>query len=166
MPSGSVLPSSRERSRPSSSLRASIVLPTASSRFARSCTEDIDHAGNAARAAPIAASACALSARAYSPMTSLKSDGLIFLAVSAPAIQSPPIKLRYISLMVFSSSVRAQKIARRQIAHQLAHAKGPGRRAIARGHAIFERAKAGGADHDPVVRLVRESHARCGAIVD
>src|SRR5664279_6653218 len=51
MPSGKVLPSSRERSRPSSSLRARIAFPTASSRFARSWIEDIDHTGNAARAA-------------------------------------------------------------------------------------------------------------------
>src|SRR5205807_1685047 len=166
IPSGSVLPSSRDKSRPSSSLRARMVLPTVSSRFARSCTDDIDQAGNAARAAAIALSACVLSARAYSPMTSLKSEGLTFLALSAPAIQSPPMKLRCISLIIILSSVRAQKIAGSQVTHQLAGAKSPGRRSVARGHTIFERTKACGADHDPVVRLVRESHARCAAIVD
>ena len=40
--------------------------------FARSWIEPIDHAGNAAFAAAIAAFACAASACAYSPMTSLE----------------------------------------------------------------------------------------------
>jgi len=45
-------------------LRARIVLPIVSSQLKRSWTDDAAHEGNAARAAPIAASACFLSARA------------------------------------------------------------------------------------------------------
>jgi hypothetical protein len=62
MPSGSVLPSSRESRRPISSLRASSSLPTASSTSKRCCGVLRLHAGNAARAAAIALSVCATSA--------------------------------------------------------------------------------------------------------
>ena len=75
-PSGSVLPSSRDRRRPSSSLRARISVPTRSRRFDRSWIDPAAHAGAAAFAAAIAARVCAASACAYSPITSPTFDGL------------------------------------------------------------------------------------------
>ncbi len=89
MPSGRVLPSSRDSSRPSSSFFARMVLPILSSRSCRSCSVVIDHFGKAARAAAIACSAWARSARAYSPTTSDRSDGFTFFAASGPSTQEP-----------------------------------------------------------------------------
>ena len=57
--SGSVLPSSRANSRPSSSRRANISAETRNRMSCRSCGEDRDQAGKAARAAAMAASTCA-----------------------------------------------------------------------------------------------------------
>ncbi|CFN71152.1 Uncharacterised protein [Bordetella pertussis] len=61
-PSGRVLPSSRDSSRPSSSLRASNSVPTASSTSARRCPVLRAHAWAAALAAAIAMPAWAASA--------------------------------------------------------------------------------------------------------
>ncbi len=88
-PSGSVLPSSRESRRPSSSLRARISLPARSRMFARSWMTPCAHPGNACFALAIASRACAASACAYSPMTSLTSDGFRLSVVVAPATHSP-----------------------------------------------------------------------------
>ena len=93
MPSGSVLPSSRDNIRPISSLRARISLPTASSTSKRSCGVAAAQPGNAARAAAIADSACASSACAYKPITSDVSEGLMLGSVVAPATHSPLMKL-------------------------------------------------------------------------
>ncbi len=89
MPSGSVLPSSRDNSAPSSSLRAMISLPARSRMLARSWIEPVDHAGNAFFAAATAVRACSASACAYSPITSLVSEGLRFGVAEAPATHSP-----------------------------------------------------------------------------
>ena len=79
MPSGSVLPSSRASRRPSSSLRARISSRgLASARRGAPADAERDQLGKAALAAAIAASASASrSAAAYSPTTSLVSDGLM-----------------------------------------------------------------------------------------
>jgi len=63
--SGSVLPSSRASSSPSSARRARISVPTKSSASKRCCGVEIDQAGNAARAAATAASTAAASPEAY-----------------------------------------------------------------------------------------------------
>jgi hypothetical protein len=76
MPSGLVLPSSRASSVPSSSRRARISVPILSSASARVWMPLVDQAGKALRAACTAASSCAASACAYSPITSAKLEGL------------------------------------------------------------------------------------------
>ncbi len=92
IPSASVFPSSRDRSRPMSSFRARISDPTLSRTFARSWMELSDQAGNAAAAASTAALASRASARAYSPMTSVRSDGFRFGAHDAAVVvHSPPM---------------------------------------------------------------------------
>jgi len=78
MPSASVLPSSRASSLPSSSRRARISVPILSRASCRAWIPPVDQAGKAARAACTAASSCAASACAYSPITSVRSDGLMF----------------------------------------------------------------------------------------
>ncbi len=88
-PSASVFPSSRESSRPSSSLRARMSDPALSRMFARSWIELTDHVVKAFLAASMAASACAASAIAYSPMTSLRSDGLRLGVHDVPGVHSP-----------------------------------------------------------------------------
>ncbi|KQY76839.1 hypothetical protein ASD52_22715 [Ensifer sp. Root142] len=55
-----------------------------------------DQAGNAALAAAIAAFASSAEARAYSPITSLVSDGLILRTASLPWIHSPSIRFLYV----------------------------------------------------------------------
>jgi hypothetical protein len=92
-PSGRVLPSSRESNAPSSSLRARISLPTKSSASARCCGVERAHAAAAPNAASIACSVCTASARAYSPIVSSRSEGLMLGAVVAPGVQAPPIRL-------------------------------------------------------------------------
>ena len=89
MPSGLVLPSSRDSSVPSSSLRARISVPIASRMSARCWMLAAAHFGNAARAASIAVAACAASARAYSPTMSAVLDGLTSGAASPPRSHSP-----------------------------------------------------------------------------
>ena len=84
MPSGSVLPSSRESSRPE--------LVLAGENFGAGAIEDVRalldrasaQAGKAAFAAAIASRACAASACAYSPMTSVTSDGLRLTVARRP----------------------------------------------------------------------------------
>ena len=82
--SGSVLPSSRASSRPSSSRRARISVEARSRMSWRSCGVVRAQAGKAACAAWTAASVWAASAWAYSPTTSLVSDGLMLRETPAP----------------------------------------------------------------------------------
>src|SRR6185503_4414868 len=93
MPAGKVLPSSRERSVPSSTLRLRMVSPIRSSASARSWRLPRAHAGAAATAAAMARLACAASARVYSPTTSSRFEGFRFRLVSTPDTHSPATKL-------------------------------------------------------------------------
>ena len=93
MPSGRVLPSSRDRSVPSSVLRFRIASPIRSRASARSWRLPRAHAGAAATAAAMARLACAASARAYSPTTSSRLEGFRFRLVSAPDTHSPATRL-------------------------------------------------------------------------
>ena len=88
MPSASVLPSSRASSAPSSALRARISSDALRSTAWRSSGPERDHAGKAALAAAMAAWVSATVARAYSPTTSLVSEGLM-LGMARPEIHSP-----------------------------------------------------------------------------
>ena len=90
-PSARVLPSSRASKRPSSSRRARTSLPIRSSASLRCSAVNFAHAACASNAASTAACACVASARAYSPITSLVSDGLMFRFTSTPVTHSPPI---------------------------------------------------------------------------
>ena len=67
------------------------------------CGVDRDHAGNAALAAAIAASACARVPRTASPTMSLVSDGLTFGARAPSDNHSPSIRLLNISMGGFST---------------------------------------------------------------
>ncbi|MGF6351397.1 hypothetical protein QF040_006110 [Variovorax sp. W2I14] len=87
--SGSVLPCSRAKSRPSSSLRARSSAPMRSSTSARRCGVLWLQCGKASVAARMAASACRRSARAYSATTSLVSEGLALIPVVALVSQRP-----------------------------------------------------------------------------
>ncbi len=102
IPSGSVLPSSRERMRPSSSLRARISSPIFFRASCRSWGVVRDQAGNAAFAAATARSAPARSERGKRPTMSLVLDGLTSGLESLARTHSPATKLRpSISAMAF-----------------------------------------------------------------
>ena len=100
MPLERGLPSSRDRSRPISSLRAMSSVPMNSSASARTCGVAAAQAGCAALAAAMAASVCALSAWAYSPTMSLRSEGLTFSRTPLPSSHSPLMKLRCSAMMI------------------------------------------------------------------
>ena len=85
------LPSSRASKVPSSSRRARISMPILSSASQRAWMPAVAQAGKAAWAACTAASSCAASACAYSPITSAVFDGLMFGLVRMPASHSPPM---------------------------------------------------------------------------
>src|SRR5205807_9086338 len=78
---------------PSSALRFRISVPMASSASKRCCGVERDQAGNAACAAPTASFACFSVARAYLPMTSRVSDGLVLAYSPEPSAQAPLMKL-------------------------------------------------------------------------
>ena len=76
MPSGSVLPSSRDSSRPSSSLRARISVPTRRGCSSAPGSSRAPTPGTRPSRRRSPSRACAASACAYSPTTSARSDGL------------------------------------------------------------------------------------------
>jgi hypothetical protein len=89
IPSAKGFPSSRDRRRPSSSLRARISVPMASRKSARTCGVAEAHCEKAALAAATAPLVKAASAAAYSPTISLKSEGLTSMIACLPAAHSP-----------------------------------------------------------------------------
>ncbi len=75
---------------PSSSARAASSTPIFSSAVKRSAGVAADHAGAAPSAASTATSTCAASAIAYSPTTSVRSDGFTSCATPPPSTHPPP----------------------------------------------------------------------------
>ncbi|RDL47658.1 hypothetical protein BLJAPNOD_05582 [Ensifer sp. M14] len=119
MPSASVLPSSRDNSRPSSSLRAKISSAVFRRMAWRSRMPERDQAGKAALAAAIAAFASSTEARAYSPITSLVSDGLI-LRTPSPPTHSPAIRFWCNVIMGF-----LDQLACGEVPHEMGCAERP-----------------------------------------
>jgi len=94
IPSASVLPSSRESRRPSSSLRA-MISAEAAARMSWRCWIGLRaQAWEAATAASMACSVAAASACANWPTTSPVLDGLMLSLAFVPSTQSPAIRLR------------------------------------------------------------------------
>jgi hypothetical protein len=85
LPSGSVLPSSRDSRRPRSSARAMISEPTLSSRSERTSGEAFAHAGNAAFAAETAALTVFLSPPGTCATTSPVLEGFRLSEAGEPA---------------------------------------------------------------------------------
>jgi hypothetical protein len=89
LPSGTVLPSSRDSRRPSSSARAMMSVPTLSSRSERTSGLALAHAGKAALAAATAALTVALSPPGTLATMSRVSEGLRLSEASGPVTQAP-----------------------------------------------------------------------------
>src|ERR1700709_1457270 len=167
VPSGTVLPSSRDSNSPSSLARAMIVVPTLSSRSERTSGDASDQAGNAARAAFAAASTSAAPPFGYRATTSLVSDGLRLLPGVSAATASPLMK--WVSVSVISVSSRPPPVQQSppgKIAHQSPDPECPGRRQVRCGDSVDQGAELRSRDGDDVADLVREAPARLVAVLD
>ncbi len=92
MPSGSVLPSSRDNKRPSSSRRLKTRSPALSRQSERTSGEASDHAGKALRAAATAASTSLCPPSGKRATMSRVSDGFSLSCTSGALTRSPPMK--------------------------------------------------------------------------
>ena len=101
MPLAKGLPSSRERMRPISSLRARSSVPIISNASARCCGVESPQPTLADLAAAMASSVCALLACVNSPTTSLMSEGLMSTVTPTPSTQAPAIKFCFAAMFKF-----------------------------------------------------------------